>query len=197
VELLGESSIKLGDGELLFVPDFFSGAESKVYFEELLEQIAWKQDRIKMFGKELPIPRLQAWYGNADKSYTYSGIKMSPLAWTPSLLEIKKRIATVCKTDFTSVLLNRYRGGQDSMGWHSDDEKELGVNPVIASVNFGASRNFQMRRKDDHKQKRSLELSNGSLLIMKGTTQHFWQHQIPKTAKTVGERINLTFRKII
>lgn len=191
------TAITIKDGELLFLPNFFNPEECKKYFDDLSENIAWQQDRIKMFGKELPIPRLQAWYGDADKSYTYSGINMTPHNWTPSLLEIKSRIAKVCEKEFSSVLLNLYRHGKDSMGWHADDEPELGKNPVIASVNFGATRNFQLRRKADHKDKRSLNLSNGSLLIMSGTTQHFWQHQIPKTAKPVGQRINLTFRKIL
>ncbi len=195
--ILSENKIELKDGELLFFPDFFSPSESKKYFEELSENIAWQQDRIKMFGKELPIPRLQALYGDADKPYTYSGIKMRPHNWTTVLLEIKQRIAEVCTHTFTSVLLNQYRHGKDSMGWHADDEPELGTNPVIASVNFGATRNFQLRRKDDHKEKRSLSLSNGSLLIMQGATQHYWQHQIPKTAKDVGVRINLTFRRVL
>lgn len=181
----------------MFFPEFFSAEESKNYFENLIRSIAWQQDEIRMFGKLLPIPRLQAWYGDEMKSYTYSGIKMTPNSWTKTLLAIKYRIESVCSETFSSVLLNRYRDGQDSMGWHADDEKELGQNPVIASVNFGATRTFQMRRKDDHKEKKVLELGNGSLLVMQGSTQHFWQHQIPKTAKEVGERVNLTFRRII
>jgi len=197
VGVLAEHKIQLADGELTFIPDFFNALESKKYFQELIDTIAWKQDEIKMFGKLLPIPRLQAWYGDLKKSYTYSGIKMTPNNWTKTLLEIKYRIESVCSESFSSVLLNRYRDGRDSMGWHADDEKELGQNPVIASVNFGATLSFQLRRKDNHQEKQIIELESGSLLIMQGSTQHFWQHQIPKTAKPVGERINLTFRRIL
>jgi len=197
VGVLAENTIQLRDGELLFFPEFFSAEESSDHFENLIRTIAWKQDEIRMFGKLLPIPRLQAWYGDEKKTYTYSGIKMTPHSWTKTLLDIKYRIESVCSESFSSVLLNRYRNGRDSMGWHADDEKELGQNPIIASVNFGATRAFQMRRKDDHQEKHVLELGSGSLLIMQGSTQHFWQHQIPKTAKDVGERINLTFRRII
>ena len=148
-----------------------------------------------MYGKELPFPRLTAWYGDQDQTYTFSGITLQPHPWTPELLEIKKKLESRAGTSFNSVLLNRYRDGKDSISWHQDNEKELGKNPIIASVNFGATRTFQLRHIHTG-EKISIQLTHGSLVIMMGELQHFWKHQIPKTRKPVGERINLTFRTI-
>lgn len=188
--------IQLKDAELLYFPTFFNKTESDKLFQLLLDTIQWKQDKIMMYGKELPLPRLSAWYGENTKPYTYSGITLQPLPWTDELLFIKEKIEAVAQVKFSSVLLNRYRDGQDYVGWHADDEKELGKNPVIGSVNFGATRRFQLRRNDDHKEKFEVELKHGTYLVMQGTTQHFWQHQVPKTAAKIGERVNLTFRVI-
>ena len=188
--------ITLEDADLLYHPRFYDNAESDKIFKTLLESIEWKQDKIMMYGKELPLPRLSAWYGDNNKPYTYSGIKLNPLPWTDELLKIKDRVENEAKVKFSSVLLNRYRDGQDYVGWHTDAEKELGKNPVIGSVNFGATRKFQLRRIDNNKEKFELELMHGTLLIMGGATQHFWQHQVPKTALKIGERLNLTFRVI-
>lgn len=188
--------IKLQDAELLYQPAFFDKAESDSIFKTLLETIEWKQDKIIMYGKELLLPRLSAWYGDNNKPYTYSGITLNPLPWTDELLQIKEKIEGVAKVKFSSVLLNRYRDGQDYVGWHTDAEKELGENPIIGSVNFGATRKFQLRRIDDHKEKFEVELKHGTFLVMQGSTQHFWQHQVPKTATKIGERLNLTFRVI-
>ena len=188
--------IKLQDAELLYHPAFYDKAESDRIFKTLLETIEWKQDKIMMYGKELPLPRLSAWYGDNNKPYTYSGITLNPLPWTEELLQIKEKIEAEAKVKFSSVLLNRYRDGQDYVGWHTDAEKELGKNPVIGSVNFGATRKFQLRRIDDHKEKFEVELKHGTFLVMQGSTQHFWQHQVPKTATKIGERLNLTFRVI-
>jgi len=188
--------IKLQDAELLYHPSFFDKAESDKIFKTLLETIEWKQDKILMYGKELPLPRLSAWYGDNNKPYTYSGITLNPLPWTDELLMIKEKIEVEAKVKFSSVLINRYRDGQDYVGWHTDAEKELGKNPIIGSVNFGATRKFQLRRIDDHKEKFEVELKHGTFLVMGGTTQHFWQHQVPKTALKIGERLNLTFRVI-
>jgi alkylated DNA repair dioxygenase AlkB len=182
--------------ELLYHPAFFDKKTSDQLLESLLRNIQWKQDKINMYGRELPLPRLSAWYGDTDKPYTYSGITLTPLPWTAELMMIKKRIEEVAGVHFTSVLLNRYRDGQDYVGWHADDEKELGHNPVIGSVNFGATRRFQLRRKDDHQQKTEVELKHGTFLLMQGETQHYWQHQVPKTSQKIGERLNLTFRVI-
>lgn len=189
--------ISLSDAEMFFYQSFYEIRESDKIFNELLEKIDWQQDTIKYYGKEMPLPRLTAWYGDKGTNYKYSGIGNEPLAWTKELLEIKKKIENICNFQFNSVLLNLYRNGKDAVSWHQDNEKELGKNPTIASLSFGATRKFQFRhkiRKDVGKFE--IALVHGSLLIMKGTTQEFWQHQIPKTSKLVGQRINLTFRYI-
>jgi alkylated DNA repair dioxygenase AlkB len=191
-----DPTIKLQDGELIYLPTFFDKKESDKIFKTLLETIEWKQEKIMMYGKELPLPRLSAWYGDNNKPYTYSGITLNPLPWTEELLQIKEKIETEAKVKFSSVLINRYRDGQDYVGWHTDAEKELGKNPIIGSVNFGATRKFQLRRIDDHKEKFELELKHGTFLVMSGPTQHYWQHQVPRTALKIGERLNLTFRVI-
>lgn len=185
------------DGEVIIYRHFFKQLESDQFFDILFNSLNWRQEKIKFFGKEVNVPRLTAWYGDEGKSYQYSGIKMNPNPWTPSLIVIKEKVEAVLKLKFNSVLINLYRQGQDSMGWHSDDEPELGQNPTIASVSFGATRRFQLRHKLN-KELDTLEviLTNGSLLLMQGTTQHFWKHQIPKTSKVLTERINLTFRII-
>lgn len=183
------------NGEYVFYPNFFSKSESDLLLKNLRNNIVWKQESMNMYGKQVDFPRLTAWYGNNDKPYTFSGITLQPTIWTNEILTIKSRIESFEKTIFNSVLLNLYRNGNDSISWHTDAEKELGVNPVIASVNFGATRKFQLRHIKT-KEKLELELTHGSLLIMQGELQHFWQHQVPKTSKPVGERINLTFRVI-
>lgn len=189
--------ILLKNGHLWYDPSFFTADESDRLLAELLNNIAWRQESVSMFGKKIPQPRLTAWYGDPGKVYTYSGLTWNPLSWTTALRQIKTKIEMAAQgVSFNSVLLNLYRNGQDSMGWHSDDEPELGQNPVIASVSFGESRTFQLRHRL-HKNRYSLILSHGSLLIMSGETQHFWQHQIPKTAKPVNPRVNLTFRWIL
>ena len=165
-------------------------------FFDLKNTIPWQQDEIRVFGKIHQQPRLTALYGNKDKTYSYSNIKMSPNPWIPILEKIKLEIEKVCPTEFTTVLLNYYRDGKDSNGWHADDEKELGINPIIASMSFGVTRNFQLKHNSNTGIKKNILLEHGSLLIMKGTTQHYWKHQIPKTAKLIGPRINLTFRII-
>ncbi len=186
---------KIENGEYLFYPNLFSKAESDLYLQNLKENIDWKQESMNMYGKQVNFPRLTAWYGDNDKPYSFSGITLAPKVWTRELLEIKDKIEPLSKVQFNSVLLNRYRSGNDSISWHTDAEKELGINPVIASVNFGATRKFQLRHINT-KEKLEIELTHGSLLIMQGELQHFWQHQIPKTSKVVNERINLTFRVI-
>ena len=185
------------NGEVIIYQNFFTEPESKRFFEELQNKISWRQDKIKMFGKELDLPRLTAWYGDEGKSYKYSGIAMNSTPWIPTLLLIKQRIEEAVEINFNSVLLNFYRHGKDSMSWHSDDEPELGKNPVIASVSFGETRRFLLKHKYDKElEKIEVSLNNGSLLIMQGSTQHFWQHRIPKTSKKINSRINLTFRVI-
>lgn len=167
-------------------------------FVDLCASIQWKHEAITLFGRDVMQPRLTAWYGDQGTEYRYSGLMNYPLAWTEALLEIKRQVETISDCRFNSVLLNRYRNGQDSMGWHQDNEVELGDKPVIASVSLGVGRQFQMRHKFDKAIPRlNFELERGSLLIMLGDTQRYWQHQVPKTKKDIGERINLTFRTII
>lgn len=176
---------------------FFNPSTSLLYFEKLLKEICWKQKEIKIFGKAVLEPRLTAWHGNPGATYTYSGISMTPLPWSQALLEIKTKIEIFCGSTFNSVLLNLYRDQSDSMGMHSDDEKELGENPVIASVSFGATRKFVLKQRSSKKPALAYLLRSGSLLIMQGKTQHLWKHGVPKETKPCGARINLTFRKIL
>jgi alkylated DNA repair dioxygenase AlkB len=188
--------VEIQNGEYQFYPNFFNTIESKKYFDELINNISWKQESMIMYGKKILFPRLTSWYGDTDKPYSFSGITLNPNNWTSTLLEIKEKISTYTEAKFNSVLLNRYRNGNDSISWHTDAEKELGNNPIIASVNFGATRKFQLRHIHSG-EKIEIELQNGSLLIMQGSLQHYWQHQVPKTSKKINERINLTFRVII
>jgi alkylated DNA repair dioxygenase AlkB len=186
--------INIPDGDLTFSRTWRE-SESVYWMERLRKEIEWEQHRIKIFGQWVDCPRLSAWYGDPGAMYSYSGLSLTPKAWTPTLLEVRNQLAETIERPFNSVLLNLYRNGNDSMGWHSDDEWELGLNPVIASISLGDSRMMKFRhRSDPEVSKFALELSTGSLLIMAGTTQKFWQHEIPKTKKSVGERLNLTFR---
>lgn len=187
--------IKIRNGEYIYLPYFFDSSKADDYFQKLNNDIEWKQEELKMYGRSIKFPRLTAWYGDNDKPYSFSGITLNPKPWTNELIEIKKAIEIKCDAVFNSVLLNLYRNGKDSISWHTDAEKELGRNPIIASVNFGATRKFQLRHQVT-KQKIELELRHGSLLIMQGELQHYWQHQVPKTDKEIGQRINLTFRVI-
>lgn len=158
--------------------------------------IRWKQDSLKLYGKSIPLPRLTAWYGDPGAAYTYSGIRSEPNPWNDGLLHIKRRIEELVDSTFNCVLLNWYRDGQDSLSWHADDEKELGVDPIIASANFGATRDFQLRRNSDHGQKITIPLKHGTLLVMRGALQRHWKHAVPKRANVDGSRFNLTFRSI-
>jgi len=177
-----------------YYPGFFNEQASASMMASLVNNIQWKQETLFIYGRPVKTPRLTAWYGDEAVSYTYSGKQFLGLPWTKELLDIKTRIEPVAKTTFNSVLLNYYRDGNDSMGWHSDDEPELGANPIIASVSFGQERRFDLRKIIDHQQKHQVNLANGSLLIMKGDLQHQWQHQVAKSKKVKGARINLTFR---
>jgi len=189
-------SLDLKDADIQYYPSFFSSEESSAYFKILMNETPWQQDDIKLFGKTYAQPRLTALYGENEKPYGYSGITMLPKPFSKTLLEIKEKIETVIPASFTTVLLNLYRDGSDSNGWHSDDEKELGRNPVIASVSFGTPRVFQLKHKKDKTLKHKILLEDGSLLLMQGTTQELWKHQIAKSKKVVAPRINLTFRII-
>jgi alkylated DNA repair dioxygenase AlkB len=189
-------SLKLPTELIDYLPGTFTSEESADLMQKLKASIQWKQETIRMYGKLLNTPRLTAWYGNNSKTYAFSGKKYNPHPWTPELLLIKNRVEQAAGVAFNSVLLNDYRNGSDSVAWHADDEPELGINPIIASVSFGQARRFDVRHKQDHKLKYSVQLENGSLLIMKGDLQHNWEHQVPKSARAINERINLTFRVI-
>lgn len=187
----------LPDADIIFYPSFFSQRESNLLFESLYREIQWQQGQIRLFGKMIDEPRQSAFYGDNGLTYTYSGRKQQAKTWVEPLLEIKERVEKCLLIGFNSVLANLYRCGRDSMGWHSDNEKELGREPVIASISFGASRYFQLKHITNTCLTQTLELTSGSLLLMQGTTQHYYKHQIPKTNKVDYPRINLTFRNII
>jgi alkylated DNA repair dioxygenase AlkB len=182
------------DGEVFYTPRVFEPEECDHYLSLLKDEVAWAHEPIKLFGKSVMQPRLTAWLDDKNRTYSYSGISMSSQHWPTSLIEIRHRAEQHAGVKFTSALLNYYRGGSDSMGWHQDNEKELGPNPIIGSVSFGAERVFQLKHTRDTEAKVSILLENGSFLLMAGKTQHFWKHQIPKTKRVQGPRINLTFR---
>ena len=187
----------LPDAELRYQPQFFSPEEADNFYDQLLTSLAWEQKPIRIFGKELMQPRLVAWYGDSGISYSYSGIRLEALPWDPILWKIKEQVEASVGTAFNSVLCNLYRDGKDSMGWHADDEPELGPEPCIASVSLGAERYFHLK----HKSNKALPttkilLEHGSLLLMHGPTQTHYKHQLPKTRKVQSPRINLTFRQI-
>ena len=189
--------ISLQDGEILFMRNFFTSSEAKNYFELLQNNINWKQEEVNFYGKTYSVPRKTAWYGYEGFNYSYSGINCFPESWTKELLEIKSQIELfIPDEDFTSVLLNLYNNGNDKMGWHADDEKELGINPTIASVSLGETRRFDIKHKKNKDLQFKFELTSGSLLIMRGALQHHWVHQIPAQKKVINPRINLTFRTI-
>ncbi|WP_405223837.1 alpha-ketoglutarate-dependent dioxygenase AlkB family protein [Dokdonia sp. Asnod1-B02] len=189
-------SLNLPDAAVTYYKNMLTEEQAASYYETLLEEISWRHDDIKVFGKVYPQPRLTALYSSNSKSYSYSNITMVPEPFTDALQAIKKRVEEIAGVTFTTCLLNLYRDGNDSNGWHADDEKELGNNPIIASVSLGAPRLFKFRNKVDKTQQAKLILEPGSLLLMQGSTQHHWHHQLPKTAKKVAPRINLTFRII-
>ena len=189
-------NLKLKDADVWYYPNVFSEQESLLFFNTLKVDVKWQQDKITVFGKTYDQPRLTALYANNSMPYSYSKIKMQPHTFSADLLNIKQKVESFCKVEFTSCLLNFYRSGLDSNGWHADNEKELGKHPIIASVSLGAPRVFHLKHRNDKSLKHKLTLEPGSLLLMQGQTQHNWLHQIPKTKKRIGERINLTFRII-
>ncbi|MCY3551545.1 MAG: alpha-ketoglutarate-dependent dioxygenase AlkB [Candidatus Poribacteria bacterium] len=188
--------ISIQDGKLRLYPHLFCPEESERFLPQLKDNVNWRQEEIKLYGRSIPLPRLTAWFGDEGKTYMYSGITVEPEPWTPTLLEIKSRIEEVSHVTFNSVLLNYYRNERDSVSWHSDDEPELGKNPIIGSVSFGDVRTFQLKHKTDKSLTISRDLPDGSYFEMAGSTQHHWLHQIPKRTRKIGPRINLTFRII-
>lgn len=189
--------IAIPGGELHYYPGAFTADESTALLAKLRDTVNWTRREIRLYGRRIMMPRLIAWYADPGVEYEYSGQSSPHNDWTSELLAIKVRVETISRHTFNGALLNFYRDGNDSMSWHSDDEKSLGVNPVIASVSFGATRVFQLRHRRDRSIKPlTLALASGSLLIMSGETQHHWQHRLPKTQKATGERINITLRRI-
>jgi alkylated DNA repair dioxygenase AlkB len=189
--------IELPDAEVRLWAGAWTTAEADRLLHELLSSIDWRQEEILIFGQRRPVPRLVAWHGDPGAAYTYSGTSHEPLPWTASLTAIRSRVESLTGRPFNSVLLNRYRGGRDGMGWHADDETELGQDPAIASVSFGEPRRFLLRHRRQRAARSELLLGHGDLLLMAGPTQHHYVHAVPKTSRTIGERVNLTFRCVI
>jgi alkylated DNA repair dioxygenase AlkB len=193
---LGAKNFQLENGALVYYPGFYPKQVADELYTTLIDETIWKQESIKIYGRSVLYPRLTAWYGDNLTAYQFSGTKFFPHPWTETLLKIKNDISRVEHAHLNSVLLNLYRNGNDSVSWHTDAELELGKDPVIVSVNFGADRRFMLRRIDNHAVKINILLEHGSLLVMGGELQHYWQHQIPKSTKVTSPRINLTFRHI-
>lgn len=186
-----------GDGCLVtYTEDWLPEYLAKETFDALFDITQWQSRYIELYGAKVPLPRLTAWHGDENVDYTYSGIKYKPEPWNDVLTALRKRLEISEGIVFNSVLLNFYRNGRDSVGWHADDEPELGLCPIIASVSLGATRRFDLKDRFSG-DLRTIDLVGGSLLVMSGKTQYRWRHQIPKTKEEVGPRINLTFRNII
>lgn len=193
---LFNTKIKSLPNEFIYHQNTLSSQKSLALYLHLIDHCRWQQPQIQMFGKQIPIPRLQCYFGDPQASYQYSGLLMQPNPWPQALLGIKARLSLICDTPFNALLVNWYRTGQDSMGWHSDDEAELGINPTIASLSLGETRLFKIRNKKT-KQVIDLPLSDGDCLIMQGSAQRDYQHSLPKQNKVLSGRLNLTFRYVM
>ncbi|MFW3174806.1 alpha-ketoglutarate-dependent dioxygenase AlkB [Xanthomonas phaseoli] len=188
--------VALPGAQIRWQREWLDAAQADALLQTLLAQVRWEVHRIRMFGRVVDSPRLSSWIGDADASYRYSGTRFAPQPWLDALQPVRARLQAETGHPFNSVLVNRYRSGSDAMGWHSDDEPELGAQPLIASVSLGATRRFAFKHRDDAALKQTLELGHGDLLVMSGDTQRYYKHALPRTARPVGERINLTFRQI-
>lgn len=188
--------LDLPDATFIYYPNFLKKEKADLYFDKLLQETPWQQDDITIFGKKIAQPRLTALYGNLRKTYSYSGITMEPLTWNPTISQLKEELETFINHSFTTVLLNLYRNEKDSNGWHADNEKELGKDPIIASISLGETRKFQIKHTTNKNIKCDLLLEHGSLLVMKEGSQLHYKHQLPKSSQPKNERINLTFRTI-
>lgn len=188
----------LPDAVLSWWRGWLPGEAAENLYHALLETVEWSQPSLQMGGRVVKIPRLQAWYGDPEARYAYSGKAFQPLCWTPALNAVRHKLEVHCGANFNSVLVNLYRDGNDGVGWHADNERELGLRPTIASLSLGASRRFllKQRQRTPGLNTLALQLAHGDLLIMSGPTQQHWIHSIPKTRRPVGARINLTFRFI-
>lgn len=185
------------DGEALFYPDFLSGVESDFYMKQLLQEYQYKQLLIHIYDKDVLQPRLTAFCGESGVGLEYSEETLKVQPWSTNLQVLRERVEKVAGVKFTHALLNLYRDGKDSVSWHRDKERNWGAEPVIASLSMGAARTFQFRNYEEKSVTRSVELTPGSLLIMKGATQRCWEHQIAKTSKRIGPRLNITFRVLM
>ena len=194
----GEGLLDIEDGDFEYWPGFLDAKETASCFAALQSKIDWHTPRVFVYGRWIDSPRQSAWYGDRGAVYRYSGTINEPISWLPELKNLGERLNDFCKSEFNSVLANHYRSGSDSMGWHSDDEKELGPEPVIASISLGGARIFLLRhRRHKELQTHEITLESGSLLLMRGESQRAWRHSIPKTRRTVAPRINLTYRHIM
>ncbi|MCW2293605.1 alkylated DNA repair dioxygenase AlkB [Pseudomonas sp. BIGb0408] len=195
-DLFDSPDLNLADADLRYLPAWLDRATADHWLERLVSETPWQQPEVVLYGRRHPVPRLTAWYGDTDARYRYSGMTHQPLPWTPLLAEIRQRLVEMLGCPLNGALLNYYRDGQDSMGWHSDGERELGDEPLVVSLSLGGERRFDLRRKGHNRIEHSLTLAHGSLLVMGGQTQHHWQHQVAKTRKPCAPRLNLTFRLI-
>ncbi len=189
-------SLPLPDADLGFAAAWMEASSAHALQQTLRAQLPWSVHRIRLFGREVDSPRLSAWIGDPDATYRYSGTRFDPHPWPQVLEPLRERLSGMLGVPFNSVLANLYRDGRDAMGWHSDDEPELGPEPVIASLSLGAMRRFVLKHRNNPAHRLALDLPAGSLLVMRGATQRFYRHALPRTARPVGERINLTFRWI-
>ncbi|WP_317929179.1 alpha-ketoglutarate-dependent dioxygenase AlkB family protein [Halioxenophilus sp. WMMB6] len=192
----GWNQIEAPDADIHYWPGWLTYPEQAEYYRKL-QQLQWQQSSLRIAGRQIPIPRLNAWYGDEGCKYGYSGVKLPLLPWTEELAELRGRVVKECNHRFNSVLVNFYRTGEDSVDWHADDEPELGRKPVIACVSLGAIRRFHLKpRRVGVAATLSLDLEPGSLLLMAGETQSHWLHRVAKTKKQVEGRISLTFRQV-
>ena len=189
--------LPLPDADLGFDREWMPRAQADALLATLAAALPWQVHRLRLFGREVDSPRLSCWIGDPGASYAYSGTRFQPRPWPAALLPVRARLRAELGIDFNSVLANLYRDGRDCMGWHRDDEAELGPRPVIASLSLGATRRFALKQRHGAGPKLALPLSHGSLLLMRGETQGHYRHAVPRTARAVGPRINLTFRRII
>ena len=195
LDFASEEVISLDGGQLRYWPGFVPLARRSTLFNTLRAETTWEQSRIRIAGRIIPIPRLNAWYGDAD--YSYSGVTLQTRPWTPTLLSLKQQVESATGVAFNSALLNLYRNGADSVDWHSDDEPELGCNPQVASLSFGTVRRFELKHRTIPKSRYRIDLPDGALLLMAGELQHHWLHRVPKQPGIDGERINITFRSVL
>ena len=192
----GPTRLRLAGADVVYDANAFAPPRADALLAALSREIPWEQHRLNLFGREVASPRLSCWIGDPDAAYTYSRTRFEPRAWTPTLASLRDELATRFDLHFNSVLANLYRDGHDSMGWHSDAEPELGDEPVIASLSFGAPRRFRFRSRETRKVAVAIELAHGSLLVMRGGTQRLYQHDLPRCVGCSGVRVNLTFRRI-